>query len=69
MGFSPGLGGVSSDRGEAADRPVGPGLQPEGEKLTPGHLHPHPQRFVLPQALAEMQPERRRVLREQLTDF
>lgn len=51
LGFGPCFGDISSERGEAARRPVGPGLQPEGEELAPRHLHPHPQRLVLPQAL------------------
>lgn len=46
-----------------------PGLELEGEHLAPHHLHPHPQSFVLLQALAQMQPEGRAALREQLTDF
>lgn len=63
------FGEISSARGEAARRPVRSGLQPEREELTPHHLHPHPQGFVFLQALSQMQAERRRALREQLTDF
>lgn len=67
--FGSRLGDVTSDRGEPACRPVGPSLQPEGEELAPHHLQPRLQGFVLFQALAQIQPQRRRALRQQLADL
>lgn len=67
--FGSWLGDVTSDREEPTRRPVGPSLQPEGEELVAHHLQPRPQGFVLFQALAQMQPQRRRALRQQLADL
>lgn len=60
----PRFGHIAPEGREAAGRSVRPGLELQGKQLTPHHLHPRPQVFVLPQTLAEMQPHRLGALRE-----